>query len=144
MKNIRLDTLFLTIAIVALCANTIRQHYTLTNMTQVSGRNHRAIELLQVQLMDRLIGINQHEKIDLLLSDPDSWFKPLRQSINSDERKVTLLKQVAFKSVDEQGVECFEIYCNPVDNEIEPYELFTLYFQGNQCTEIRRRALLPW
>lgn len=144
MKTIRLDTLFLTLAIVALCANTIRQHYTLTNMTQVSGQNHRAIQLLQVQWMDRLIGNNQGNNIDLLLSDPDSWLEPLRQSINSDSSKVTLLKQVAFPSVDAQGVECFEIYCNPVDNEMEPYELFTLYFQGDQCTEIKRRALIPW
>lgn len=144
MKKFPLDILFMTIAIVALCANTVRQHYALTTMTREFGQNNHAMTLLQVQLMDRLLEVNRGKNVELLLSDPDAWLDPLLKSINSDQRKILLLKQVAFRATDEFGVECFRIYCNPVNSEIDPYELFTFYFQGEQCVEIKRDSLLPW
>ena len=144
MKKLPLSNLLMTLAIVALCANTIRQHFALATMTREFGQNNRAMTLLQVQLMDRLLEVNRGKNVALLLSDPEALLGPLQRAINSDQKKVSLLKQVAFKATDTSGVECFEIYCNPVNGEIEPYELFTLYFQGEQCVEIKRTALLPW
>jgi hypothetical protein len=97
-----------------------------------------------VQVMDRILEVNKGKDVGLLLSDPESWFDALKKSINDNPKKANVLKLIALKSKDESGDECFKVYCNPVNDDIEPYEVFSFYFKGEECTQIRRQALLPW
>jgi hypothetical protein len=144
MRRLPWATLILILVAAGLAANSVRQDFLLTSITNTSGQQHRSMMYLQVQFMDRIFEVNRGVDAGLLLTDPDSWFDPLKKSINSTPKKIDLLKRIAFPSTDESGAACYKVYCNPVDDNIEPYEVFYFYFQGEKCSEIRRDALCPW
>ena len=126
-------------------ANTYRLQSELTKEVQASWRKNRKIALLHVQLMDQLITQQQSNDVSKLLDTPDEWLAPLREKINADPALASVLKDVglAFPDSNDDG-EVFVIYCNPVNDDPEPYEEFTLTFSGNQCIGITRKALYAW
>jgi hypothetical protein len=144
MRKLPLIPTILVLVVIGLAANNLRQHYLINSLTNTTSQQYRSMMYLQVQFMDRGIEINRSQDAGLLLTDPDSWFDPFKKSINSNPKKIDLLKRIAFPSSDETGSECYMVYCNPINDDIEPCEVFYFYFQGEKCSEIRRKALSPW
>jgi hypothetical protein len=99
------------------------------------------VKLLQVQLMDRILVNQEGKKLGLLRKNPKEWLEPLKEMINNDPTLSSLLRNVAIRTDDPSK---YLIYCNPVDDSPEAYELFTLTFSGDECTAISRHALCPW
>ena len=100
--------------------------------------------LLQVQFMDRLLADKEGRELLQLIDNPKQWLAPVKESINRDPKIASLIKEVAFAYPDSKGPNDYIMYCNPVDENTEPYEEFTFSIEGTQCTEITRRALCPW
>ena len=136
--------LLLLVAIAALVANTYRLRSDLTKIGQQIWWNERKITLLHVQLMDRVLVQQEGQELDKLLDNPEEWLSPLREMINNDQKLAALLKEVGIKTSNLDDAEAFKIYCNPVDDNPEPYEVFTFKFFGDRCVEITRKALRPW
>ncbi len=144
MKRFSISSLVLLLMVLGLVANSITQHYSINAMTKTSSHQYRSIMYSHVQVMNRILEVNKGKDVGLLLSEPDSWFDALKKAINNNPKKANILKLIALKSTDESGDECFKVYCNPVNDDIEPYEVFYFYFKGTECVKIRRQALLPW
>jgi len=141
MKTTSLQTLIFVVVIVLLIANTIRLHYGLANLTEGQWLQRRKICLLQVQLMDRLLAQQEGQELDQLISNPEQWLAPLKETINRNAKLASLIRNVAFTSAESP---VYIMCCNPVDENPEPFEEFTFGFEGNHCTGISRRALCPW
>ncbi len=137
-------TVLLLVAIVALTATTYWLWSDLKKIGQQNGWNQRKIALLHVQLMDRVLVRQEGQDLDKLLNNPEEWLAPLQETINKDLKLAALLREVGLNPSRLDGAESIDIYCNPVDDNPEPYEVFTLKFTGDQCVEITRRALRPW
>jgi hypothetical protein len=144
LKSNTLFTVPLLVAIAALTANTYWLRSDLTKIGLQNGWNQRKIALLQVQLMDRVLVRQEGQELDKLINNPVEWLAPLQEMINKDPKLAALLKEVGLKPSNLNGAEAIDIYCNPVDDNPEPYEVFTLQFSGDRCVEITRRALRPW
>ena len=115
----------------------------LKNETDRVGNSNKRlitkITRLQVQAMDQIL--EGHEGLD-----PKKWLKALEDFMTKDPKITARLKAIAFDPDDLRYLrpDEYAIYCNPVDDNPEPYEVFTLLFKGNECTEITRHALTPW
>ena len=67
-----------------------------------------------------------------------------REILNRDPKLVSFIKAVAILSSDSSGEDVYTVFCNPVDDNVEAYEAFSLSFKGELCTEIKRQALYFW
>lgn len=149
LKSFSIFTLFLFVVISGLLANTVRLHWELDKSRQINRRQSKwlelsKIQLLQVQLMDRILEKQEGKQLDVLLGDSNKWLAPLKEMINADAKLSSLLKSVSIRSLDLNNPNEYTIYCNPVNNSPEPHEVFTMTFDGDKCTAIRRQALCLW
>lgn len=144
VKSFSLLTLLLTVAIAALVANTFRMSNDLVRSRRNHVRDILKVQRLQVQLMDRVLATQKGKQLDLLLGNPTEWVAPLKAMINNDIELSKLLRDVAFVSPEMEERNEYNIYCNPVDDDSGPTEVFTLVFSGDKCIDIRTRALYLW
>lgn len=141
MKSFSLRSLLLSVVIAALVLNTARLTLQIVELKREASKDSRKIEMLQVQLMDQVLAQQEGQKLDLLIHDSQTWLAPVTDMINKDPKLSSLLRKIAFES---DKPDQYLIFCNPVDNNPESYELFTLTFSGDECTAIKRQALCPW
>ena len=144
MKSYSLLSLLLTVAIAALVANTVRLSRDLDNSRRDKWRDLSKVQLLQVQLMDRVLVHQDGQQLDMLLDNPKEWLAPLKEMINNDVKLLSLIRNVAIQPFESNDPNGYKIYCNPVNDDPEPYEVFTLKFSGDKCIDISRHALCPW
>ena len=134
----------LVVAIIALAENSLRLSRDLVKSRRDSWRDLNRVSLLQVQLMDRVLIDQDGRQLDKLLDNPKEWLAPLMEMINNDAKLASLLKSIAIEPSNSNDANEYLIYCNPVNQDPEPYEAFTLKFSGDKCIGIRRTALCPW
>lgn len=144
MKSFSLLTLLLAITIAALVVNTIRLNRELEKSRRDRWEERGKIELLHVQLMDRVLVNQEGQRLGLLLDNPKEWLAPVREMLNKDIKLLSLIKEVALRPLDSNNSNEYDILCNPVDDDPRAYEVFTLTISGDKCIDIRRRALCPW
>ena len=144
MKSYSLLTLLLLVTITALLANTVRLSRDVDKSRRDSWRELSKVQLLQVQLMDRVLAKQDGQQLDMLLDNPKEWLAPLKEMMNTDVKLLSLIRTVGIQPFNSSDPNKYRIYCNPVNDAPEPYEVFTLTFSGDKCIDISRSALCPW
>jgi hypothetical protein len=104
----------------------------------------KIISLFHVQMMNPLLRELKYRKDVSLIENPSQWLAPLKERINSDRSVGEMIKNAAMIAVDKGGRKHYVVYCNPVNDEPDPYEVFKFVFEGDLCTSISRNALYPW
>lgn len=144
MRSFSLLTLLLAITVAAFVINTLLFRSELEKSRRNRLEERYKISRLHVQLMDRILVNQEGQRLDLLLDNPQEWLAPVQDMINKNPKLLKMLKEVALRPLDSSNSDEYWIFCNPVDDNPEPYEVLTLTISKDQCIAISRKALCPW